>query len=274
METQVITPQPGQSVIVTGDDDHHGRHRGEHGIDWKILTEQAAGFREAAANFTTTVRDIKDARFDLSGQLASGFSGTSEKLCDVKGTISHLGERVSDGFGSASTQAEKIGAALGVAIERNTAALGVQSDKNAAALGLQATTFAGQASVAAQNFFNLSNVQVERVRAELTGQADRNTFELRLQAERNASAAALAAEKCCCELKQIAFENASKAELTARSLAADAAKQLAECCCELKEKMSTIESDRLREELNQLKIESAVAKACSGKSNGGGHGNG
>jgi len=270
-QTQVITPQPGQAVVVV-EDEHRRGHDRDHGIDWKILSEQAAGFREAAANFTTTVRDIKDARFDLSGQIASGFSGTAEKLCDVKGTVAHLGERVSDGFGSASTQAEKIGAALGVALERNTAALGVQSDKNAAALGLQATTFAGQASVQAQNFFNLSNVQVERVRAELTSQNDKNTFELRLQAEKNAAAQALALEKCCCEMKQQAADIAAKAEMTARTLAAEAAAKAAECCCELKEKMASIESARVRDELTQLKIEAAVAKACSGKSNG--HGNG
>lgn len=289
----------GSSAVVTDKHDHHGdwdQGRGQRGKE--ILREQAAGFREGVASreryevanaqrHTDTLGGVKDARYDIvdavtrvgtAGALAScktddgvagGFAAAQRDLCDstkditasgrhgfeeVRHDICHLNERSSDAFGIASVQAEKNTAALGVSIQTNTAALQVQSDKNAAALGLQATTFASQASVQAQNFSNLGNVQAERIRSEL-GMLSATGFQAAsVQVERIAAAASLEATKF-----------ADAALLRAEQIANNAARQAAECCCELKEKMAAQETDRMRVELADAKLDAKLYRFCDSR---------
>lgn len=171
MESTTVTPQPGQTVVMT-DHDEHGHHRGHHDhSDWDrtILREQAAGFREAASARNEQTRDTLDTRHDLSQISERGFSASALASC-------HLSEKVAQASKEAAV-ASKDQLVTAYQIEGRSQ---VQAEKLAAAAVLQA----------------------EKLAAASVLQAEKLASAAALQAQQIASTAAAQLAECCCELRE------------------------------------------------------------------------
>jgi len=290
METTVI-PTGASAVVTADDRHHHGGQRIDETILRETLADHRADVardERFAVDATTSrtafaldgaaradrygsasalaagygVSETKDARRDVIGVVGAGFTAaalassrtdglvghegdhTREKIC-------HLGERASDGFSSAITEAAKNAAALSVQAQGNTSALGIQSDKNAAALGLQATTFYGQASV-----------QVERIRAELGMLSSTGFQQASVERQNYANLAAQQAERIGAAQILDSTKNAAAAILLATQNQAALAAQIAKCCCEQELRTESLRAEMIR--LATFRVVPAVAASAGG----------
>jgi hypothetical protein len=235
MDSTVLQPSAGQTVVATSDHrrhghDDHGRRHDHDGDSWEraILREQAAGFRQAAAAHTDTIGGIKDARAanalataHVGEEMCEGFHGLSKELCgvgkDLTGTVHATAASTLAGVVHAGEAAAEAACQINYRID--------QSSKEAAlaAKEAQALLFGAEARLTngATVNANAATVQSERIRAELglltaTGFQQANT-----QAERIAAASLLEARTI-----------ASAAELRAQQLHAEAMAAAEKCCCE------------------------------------------
>lgn len=270
--SEVIQPAPGQTVITT-DHDHHRNHGGHHDhrnhLDELIAREQAAFGREAGLNAQTTMRDVKDARFDLAGNIdrvaaaaALGFGGVHDRLCDSTGKVigalntgftagaladCKLADAMNAGFAAANTQAAAIGSAAQVL----------------------ATTFAGQARDDATRNANAASVQATGNFNLLTTQGTQNTYQVLLDAQKNATADQIEQVKnhnavmlklCeCCHETQQGFQ---AAQAQADRLAAVAAADAARNACDIKQ-LITADGNATRALINQNTIDELRAFKAS-----------
>jgi len=237
MDSTVINQDP-RAVVVSTEDGH--RNHGHHGwgfehrnhLDELIAREQAAFGRGAAVDAQTTMRDVKDTRFDLAGvtnsaaaaaavaachtdQLVqstscrtdgivqSGFGQVHDRLCDgfdkTRGAVSHASERTTSELCALQKQLSDTATATVVGF-KDAQAISYQIEgrasldaaKNSAALGLQATTNANALSVEATKNFYALNVEIAK-----------NAAAAELRAQQIAATAAAQAAECCCELKAL-----------------------------------------------------------------------
>lgn len=245
MESTVINANGDPRAVVLTDGRHHGGHSDCHRnhLDELIAREQAAFGRQDSLNAQTVMRDVKDTRFDLSGDIgrvgaagavaachtdqlvqstscrtdgivAAGFGVVHDRLCDgfdkTRGAVVHASERVTTELCDLQKQLSDTATATVVGF-KDAQAISYQIEgrasldaaKNAAALGLQATTNSSALSIEAVKNANALSVEATKNFYALNVEISKNAAAAELRAQQIAAAAAAKAAECCCELKAL-----------------------------------------------------------------------
>ena len=127
--SEVLTPQPGQTIVDTNGHRHHN----DNELDRVILRETLSDFRVQSKATT------------------DGFTAAALAACKTDDTVGDVKVRQAEIEGRALLEAAK-----------NAAAGILEAAKNTSLLGVQAADIGNRASVERTNFFNL--VQVEAVK--------------------------------------------------------------------------------------------------------------
>jgi len=195
MANTVITPQPGEAVITTGDDYRRDHDRLEH----DILRENLANFRSLDAqvernkDFMTASSDrrheftLRQMDSDVKS-LGSAIGNVGEETAEAAAATQLLAAQAE---GRSLVEAAKNAAAQILESAKNTAALNVQAEKNVAALGVQAEKLAAASTVNSLTLNSATNVLVQT-------KADAAT----LFAAQNAAAIASQVAECCCTVRE------------------------------------------------------------------------
>jgi len=245
MESTVLQPTAGQTVVSTDtghhEHGHHGHHDGHDRRHWEVATDKREQTRvhETSRDFAAVEKSICDA----NGATGRSFAGVEKSICesthDLEKSLCETQRDSLKSFEALSKQVSDAATAtvvgfkdsLAIAYQVEGRAL-LEAAKNANAVSVQNTMYANAAAIQATSNYNL----------------------LSIEAVKNASAAELRAATI-----------AAAATLQAQSVAAAAAAQAAECCCELKalilaqgEQTRSLftanETQRLRDQVQALQL--------------------
>lgn len=137
MDTQVLTPAPGQTIVATETHRNHGHHGND--LSGQIARDFIATTQQIRAEFNAT-----------DAQLGTGFAAGALASCKTDDAIANGTLLAAQAEGRSLLEAAKNAAALAVQADRNSAALGVQADKNWYALTVEAVKNASAAQLEAQ----------------------------------------------------------------------------------------------------------------------------
>lgn len=150
MESQVLTPAPGQTIVAT-ETNHHRRHDGHHDHDSWLREQMRAGFTaEALANCKT------------DNAVATAFAASQKQVSDAA-TSTLVGFK---DLTALSYQVEGRGL---LEAAKNASLLGIQADKNFYALTVEAVKNASAAQLEAQKNASAIAAQVAECCCELKG---------------------------------------------------------------------------------------------------------
>lgn len=167
--SEVLTPQPGQTIVDT----NHNRHHGDNELDRVILRETLSDFRVQSKATT------------------DGFTAAALAACRTDDTVGNVKVR----------QAEIEGRAL-VEAAKNAAAAILEAAKNTAQLSVQVADVSNRASVQLADVDHRASVERTKFAGDATVQAVKDAAASALTAAVNQAATLAAIAECCCETKE------------------------------------------------------------------------
>lgn len=271
MESAVINASGDPRAVVFSDGRRH--HDQINHLDELIAREQAAFGREAALNAQTTMRDVKDTRFDLSGDISRVGAAGAVAACHtdqlVQSTSCRTDGIVTTGFAGVQAGFSNVHDRLCDGFDKTRATVVHGTEEAHKEYDQLQKQISDSATSTLVGFKDLTALSYQIQGASLL-EAAKNAAAITLQATTNANAASVQAQNFTNLLQVQAMtnfnalnvemvKNAAAAELRAQTIAAAAAAQAAECCCELKE-LIRADGDKTRALINTNTIEQLRAQ--------------
>jgi len=235
MDTTVLQPGAGQTVVATNDHQHHNRDHGyNHGHSGFDAVEARADFR-ALTNEVERFGSVNGDRINTVGAAGALASSRTNEL--VQGAACHTDQIVQAGFGGVHDRlCDSTGRIVG-AVDRGAVAAALAAcktgDEIAAVYASLQKQLSDTATATVVGFKDAQAISYQ-IEGRASLDAAKNAAALGLQATTHANAISVEATK---NFYALSLENqkfASAAELRAQQIASTAAAQAAECCCELK----------------------------------------